>query len=149
MHNPPLWLHNNKYCSETFFPQRFDFLVHLHLHSRLRRIQWAIVKLSCNKYINFKCPQSLTYNCKTNLGKFQNLLIYLPTAKCWTNYLRRGSVISSYGPCGHFGCGSLFKTYVKLEKNSHLFKWHFCIELPIVSPIQLNCLLSCLCNWIA
>ena len=30
---------DNKYCSETFVPQRSDFLVHLHLHSRLRRIQ--------------------------------------------------------------------------------------------------------------
>ena len=34
-----LFIHNNKYCSETFCPQRSDFLVHLHLHSRLRRIQ--------------------------------------------------------------------------------------------------------------
>ena len=33
-----LCLHNNKYCSDLF-PQRSDFLVHSHLHSRLRRIQ--------------------------------------------------------------------------------------------------------------
>ena len=28
------------------FPQRSDFLIHLHLHSRLRRIQSVVVKLS-------------------------------------------------------------------------------------------------------
>ena len=39
-----LFLHNNKYSSEQFPYQRSDFLVHLHLHSRLRRIQWRIVK---------------------------------------------------------------------------------------------------------
>ena len=41
-----LCLHNNKYCSETIFPQRSYFLVHLHLHSRQRRIQWVIVNFS-------------------------------------------------------------------------------------------------------
>ena len=46
-HNIQFVLHNNEYCSE-----RSDFLVNLHLHSRLRRIQWRIVK-SCrtNTYI--------------------------------------------------------------------------------------------------
>ena len=40
MHNTPfVCFHTNKYCSETFLPQRSDFLVYLHLHSRLRRIQ--------------------------------------------------------------------------------------------------------------
>ena len=34
-----LFLQNNKHCSETFPYQRSDFLVHLQLHSRLRRIQ--------------------------------------------------------------------------------------------------------------
>ena len=34
-----LFLHNNEYCSETFPYQTWDFLVHSHLHSRLRRIQ--------------------------------------------------------------------------------------------------------------
>ena len=33
-----LFLHN-KYCSETFPYHRSDFLLHLHLHNRLRRIQ--------------------------------------------------------------------------------------------------------------
>ena len=42
-----LFLHNNKYCSEAFPYQRWDFLVHLHLHSRLRRIQWHIVIVCC------------------------------------------------------------------------------------------------------
>ena len=41
---------NDKYCSETFPYQRSDFLVHL--HSRLRRIQWRIVKFGrTNVYI--------------------------------------------------------------------------------------------------
>ena len=34
-----LFLHDNKYCSEAFPYQTWDFLVHLHLQSRLRRIQ--------------------------------------------------------------------------------------------------------------
>ena len=39
-HNiPTSFLHNNEYCSETFPYQRSKFLVHLHLHSRLMRIQ--------------------------------------------------------------------------------------------------------------
>ena len=38
-----LFSHNDKYWSETFPYQRSDFLVHLHLHSRLRRIQWRIL----------------------------------------------------------------------------------------------------------
>ena len=39
-----IWfLRNHKYCSETFPYQTWDFLFHLHLHSRRRRIQWALV----------------------------------------------------------------------------------------------------------
>ena len=50
-HNIPFYSHIiRKYCSETFPYQRFDCLVHLHLHSRLRRIQWHIVK--CWENIN-------------------------------------------------------------------------------------------------
>ena len=44
-----LLLHNNKYCSEIFPYQTWDFLVHLHLHSGLRRIQWRIGKF-CFKH---------------------------------------------------------------------------------------------------
>ena len=44
-----LFLHNNKCCSETFPYQRSDFLVHLHLHNRLRRIRWRIVN-SCREH---------------------------------------------------------------------------------------------------
>ena len=51
-----LFVHNNKYCSGTFPYQRSDFLFYLHLHSRLRLIQWRIVKfLSCKCIIvNFR-----------------------------------------------------------------------------------------------
>ena len=52
-------------------------------------------------------------NDKKQMDRFDNLQLLSPNAKIWTNYLRRGSVISSYGPCGHFGCGSLFKAIVK------------------------------------
>ena len=52
MRNIPLLLHNNRYCSEKFQYQTWDFLVHLHLHSRLRRIQRAIVKF-CRKTNQF------------------------------------------------------------------------------------------------
>ena len=43
-------LHHNEYCSEEFPYQTWDVLIHLHLHSRLRRIQWRIVK-NCNKHV--------------------------------------------------------------------------------------------------
>ena len=53
---------------------------------------------------------------------FETLQLLSPGEQCWTNYLRRGSVISSYGPCSHLGCGSLFKTRVKHTKQLILFE---------------------------
>ena len=48
---------------------------------------------------------------------FETLQLLSPNEKYRTNYFWRGSVISSYGPCGHFGCDSLFETGVKHRGN--------------------------------
>ena len=87
------------------------------------------------------------------MNSFETLLLLSPNAKCWTNYLRRGSAISLYGPCGQFGCGSLFKTGVKHRKQSIFLNGSFVLNCLL--SCLLNCLLDCLynllldCYWIA
>ena len=71
---------------------------------------------------SFQIFQILDPHSANNLFKkmdsFETLLLLSPGEKCRTNYLRRGSVISSYGPCGQFGCDTLFKTGVKRRTTS-------------------------------
>ena len=64
------------------FPQRSDFLVHLHLHSGLRRIQWATVKCSHQNVSFFDFVNFRPINDKNNVGVFKILPICLPTRKC-------------------------------------------------------------------
>ena len=76
------------------------------------------------------------------IDSFETLQLLSPGEKCRTNYLRRGSVISVYGPCGHFGCGSLFKTIVKCRTNRIFLSGQ--IVLNCVSYCLLYCLLALL-----
>ena len=54
----------------------------------------------------------------TRLAFWELLHSVSPSEKCRPNYFWCGSVISSYGPCGPFGCDSLFKTHVKTPETS-------------------------------
>ena len=71
-----LFLHYNKYCSETFPYQTWAFLVHLHLHSRLRRIQWAIVLFSCKNQSIYDLINFMHWNENKSghVSRFVNLL---------------------------------------------------------------------------
>ena len=73
------------------------------------------------------------------IDRFYDFQLLSPNAKCWTNYLRHGSAISSYGPCGQFGSDSLFKTLVNWKTKSDFCKSSNCIELPI-GPVIAHCI---------
>ena len=92
-----LFLHNNKYCSETFPYQTWDFLAHVHLHNRLRRIPGAVVKFCRTTESILYFANSKLYNGKTKHGMFQNSRPCFKLKQWYINYLRCGGVSWSYG----------------------------------------------------
>ena len=118
----------------NIFSLEIWFLVHLHLHSRLRRIQWAIVKFSnTNQYI-FYFVNFRLINDKNRVGMSKNSWICLPNWKYWLIYFwSQANVDRIYLAVNLvlsiFQNDSKISVYIRNKQKQNI--WFVSIELPI------------------